>query len=50
VCVFGGGENTAMTQYILDLNQIDTGFDQMRGKAMPEAVWRNVWVLRKICG
>jgi hypothetical protein len=34
VGVLGGGEDTAMAQDLLDLQQIETGLDQMSGIAM----------------
>jgi len=34
VGVFGGGQNAAMTENLLHLQQIDTGFNQMGGVAV----------------
>ena len=34
VGVAGGGENAVMTEDLLDLDQIDTGFDQVGGVAV----------------
>ena len=43
VGVAGGGENRVMTEDLLHLDQIDAGFDQMSGVAVPKAVRRDVF-------
>jgi hypothetical protein len=36
--VLGGGQDTAMAQYLLDLQQIETGLDQVSGIAVPTGI------------
>ncbi len=43
VGVAGGGENAVMTEDLLDLDQIDTGLDQVGGVAVPKAVGRDLF-------
>jgi len=43
VGVAGGGENAVMTEDLLDLDQIDTGFDQVGGVAVAQAVGRDLF-------
>ena len=42
VGVAGGDQNAVMTENLLDLDQIDTGLDQVGGVAMPKAVGRDL--------
>ncbi len=39
VGVLGRGQNRMMAKDLLDFKQVDTGFDQVRRIAMPQAVW-----------
>jgi len=41
--IAGGGENAVMAEELLDLDQIDTGLDQVRCIAMSKAVGRNLF-------
>ena len=36
-------ENRVMAENLLDLDELDTGLDQVSGITMPKAVWRNVF-------
>jgi hypothetical protein len=41
--IAGSGENTVVAEDFLHFQQIDTGFDQMCGIAMAQAVRRNLF-------
>jgi len=41
--IAGGGEDTVVAEDFLHFQQIDTGFDQMGGVAMPQTVWGNLF-------
>ena len=43
VGIAGGGENGVMAEKLLHFDQIDTGFDQVGGIAVAQAVWRNLF-------
>ena len=43
VGVAGGGENGMMAEEFLDLEQIDSGLDQVGGIAVAQAVWRDLF-------
>ena len=43
VGVAGGGENAVMTEDLLDLDQIDTGFDQVSCITVAQAVGRDLF-------
>ncbi len=45
VGVFGGGQNAAVTEDFLHFEQVDTGFDQMSGKTVPQAVRGNLFFI-----
>jgi len=47
--VFGGGQNAAMTEDLLHLQQIDTGFDQMGGVAVSQAVQGDLFFIPQAC-
>ena len=36
-------ENGVMAEDLLDLDQVDAGFDQVRGVAVAQAVWRDLF-------
>lgn len=44
VGVAGGGQDAVVAQDLLHLQQIDTGFDQVRGVAVAKAVGRNLFL------
>ncbi len=41
--IAGGGENRVMAEEFLHFDQIDAGFDQVRGIAVPQAVRRDLF-------
>jgi len=43
VSVAGGSENAVMAEDLLDFDQIDTGFDQVGGVAVAQAVGRDLF-------
>ena len=43
VSVAGGRENGLMTENLLDLDQVNASFDQVRGVAVAQAVWRDLF-------
>ena len=45
VSVAGGRENGLMTENLLDLDQVNASFDQVRGVAVAQAVWRDLFRL-----
>ena len=46
VGVAGGGQNAVMTEDLLDLDQIDTGLDQVGGVAVAKAMGRDLFLAR----
>jgi hypothetical protein len=47
--IAGGGEDTGVAEDFLHFQQIDTGFDQMRGVAMAQAVRGNLFFRPQSC-
>ena len=43
VGVAGGGENGMMAEEFLDLEQIDSGLNQVGGITVAQAVWRDLF-------
>ena len=43
--VAGGGEDGVMAEDLLDLDQIDAGLDEVRGIAVAQAVWGDLFFI-----
>ena len=42
-----GGQNGVMAEDLLYLDQLDAGFDQVRGVGVPQAVWSDLFLVRQ---